>query len=486
MIPDYAWTRLYLAALGVLVIGAAGCAVGAALDVTGFFRAWLCTFLFWLGIPLAGVTLVLVHDLSGGEWMGTARPLLNAAIATMPIASLAGIPAFIGLHSLYSWTHPAPSLGNTFYLNVNAFLLRYAVYIVLWNLLAAFALWAPRGERTPIPPALSWLSGVALALLAVSTGFASIDWILSLEPAFWSSIFPMTVGAGWFNTGLALVLFIIATVGWPAGERRDHMADIAAILLATTIFWAYVEFMQFLIIWEENLKSEIPWYLLRITTPWARALSIAVGFGFFVPFFALLTQPGKRSRGVVATVCFLILISRVADKWWLVLPEFAKTGPLWLDAAAIFALGGLMMLLYFAAGWPRVRRRSGRSIMAELEERVEDNPDTAYEQSDWPLGMIGLVLLGTLILLVIAPFVLIGAFPGSVSDVSRALTVEPPQPRLQKDPSEDLAKFMADEDKRLNSYYWIDKKKGIVHIPIEQAMKEITEEGIDGFPRGKP
>jgi hypothetical protein len=124
--------------------------------------------------------------------------------------------------------------------------------------------------------------------------------------------------------------------------------------------------------------------------------------------------------------------------------------------------------------------------MAELEERVEDNPKTAYEQSDWPLGMIGLILLGTLIFLVISPFVLIGAFPNAVSDVSRALTVEPPQPRLQTDPSEDLAKFMADEDKRLNSYYWIDKKKGIVHIPIEQAMKQVAEEGIDGFPRGKP
>ena len=124
--------------------------------------------------------------------------------------------------------------------------------------------------------------------------------------------------------------------------------------------------------------------------------------------------------------------------------------------------------------------------MAEIAERVEDNPETAFEKSDWPLGTIGLVLLGTLIFLVIAPFVLIGAFPQAVSDVSRALTVEPPQPRLQTDPSEDLTKFLVDEDKRLNTYYWIDKKKGIVHIPIEQAIRELAEEGIDGFPRGKP
>jgi len=342
-----AWARLNLTALSALVLGVIGCAVGAAIDVTGFFRAWLCTFLFWLGVPLAGVTLVLVHDLSGGEWMATARPVLNAAIAIMPIACFAGIPAFIGLHELYSWTHPAPSLGNTSYLNTHAFLLRYAAYIVLWNLLAAFALWGPRQDGEPIAPALSWLSGLGLILLAFSAAFASIDWILSLEPAFWSSIFPMIAGSAWFNTGLALMLFVVAVIPALGDRHRGQMADIAAILLATTILWAYVDFMQFLIIWEENLKSEIPWYLLRIGGPWAGALFVSVGFGFFVPFFALLTYPGKRSCAVVATVCSLILISRIADKWWLVLPEFRHAGPFWLDAAAILALGGLMLLLFF-------------------------------------------------------------------------------------------------------------------------------------------
>ena len=124
--------------------------------------------------------------------------------------------------------------------------------------------------------------------------------------------------------------------------------------------------------------------------------------------------------------------------------------------------------------------------MAEIAEHVEDNPNTAFEKSDWPLGTVALVLLGTLIFLVIASIVLMAAFPRAVSDVSRALTVEPPQPRLQTDPPEDLAKFLVNEDRRLNTYYWIDKKKGIVHIPIEQAMQQLAGEGIDGFPRGKP
>ena len=349
MISDRTWTRLNLGTLCALVIGVAGCAVGAALDVTGFFRAWLCTFLFWLGVPLAGISLVMVHDLTGGEWMATARPLLNSAIATMPLATLAGIPAFIGLHDLYSWTHPAPNLGNIFYLNTNAFLLRYAVYIVLWNALAAYSLWGPRSEAEPIAPGLSWLSGIGLVLLAFSASFAAIDWIMSLEPAFWSSIFMMVNGASWFNTGLALILLVIALGGPALCSNRSHMTDLAAILLAATIFWAYVEFIQFLVIWEENLKDEIPWYLIRFYSVWKPAILISVALGFFVPFFALLTQPGKRNRSVVAAVCCLILVSRIADRWWLVLPEFHPAGPFWLDVAAILALGGLMLLLYFAA-----------------------------------------------------------------------------------------------------------------------------------------
>jgi hypothetical protein len=351
-----------LLALAVFAIGAIGCIVGGIVDAAGFFRAWLCAYLLWLGLPLCGVTLVLVHDLSGGNWMATARPFLDAAIVTMPLATLAGIPAFVGLHNLYSWTHPAPDLNNYFYLNPIAFFVRYGIYVVLWNLLAAFALWAPRGAATPIPSALSWLSGIGLVLLAFSCGFASIDWILSVEPTFWSSIFSYRAGAGWFNTGMALVLLSVALIGVPVGERREHMADLSMILLATTIFWAYTEFIQFLIIWEENIKHEIHWYLVRLVPVWQPALYVAAGFGFFVPFFVLLWAPAKRSRAVVATVCTLILIARIADTWWLVLPEYSTAGPFWLDVAAVLALGGLMVLLFFclvrrpealrSGGWP--------------------------------------------------------------------------------------------------------------------------------------
>lgn len=345
-----------ISAIILSAIGIAGCIMGALSDWSAFAHAWLSTYVFWLGIPLAGTTLVLVHDLSGGEWMETARPALAAAIMTMPLASLAGIPAFVDLKSLYSWTSPPPGLPNVFYLNPTGFFVRFGVDLVLWNGLAAFALWGPREGKEPIPPRLSWLSGIGLIILAFSASFAAIDWILSLEPTFWSSIFSYAQLASWFNTGMAMVVFTVAVWGWPTDRRRQHMSDLSRILLATTIFWAYVEFMQILIIWEENLKTEIPWYLKRLDSPWHPAIYVSAGLGFVVPFFVLLWAPSKYSRGVVATICLSILASRIAHTWLLLMPEFTGPTPFWLDVAALFALGGLMGLL-FAFGLRDVRRR---------------------------------------------------------------------------------------------------------------------------------
>jgi hypothetical protein len=124
--------------------------------------------------------------------------------------------------------------------------------------------------------------------------------------------------------------------------------------------------------------------------------------------------------------------------------------------------------------------------MAEPVEIREDNPDAAYEPSDWRLRPLGLTYLGIFIFLVVAPLVLMWVYSSAVPDVSRALTVKPPAPELQTNPSQDLAAFRAEQDRKLNTYYWIDKQKGVVHIPIEQAMKSLAEQGIDGFPQGKP
>jgi hypothetical protein len=124
------------------------------------------------------------------------------------------------------------------------------------------------------------------------------------------------------------------------------MSDLARILLATIIFWGYIEFVQFLIIWEENLKTEIPWYLKRLHSVWKPAIDVSTGLGLVIPFWLLLWGPSKRNRAVVAAACGCILLGRIADAWLLVLPEFKTSSPLWLDFAAMAALGGAMVLMF--------------------------------------------------------------------------------------------------------------------------------------------
>jgi len=124
--------------------------------------------------------------------------------------------------------------------------------------------------------------------------------------------------------------------------------------------------------------------------------------------------------------------------------------------------------------------------MADLAKVKQNNPQTAYEQEDWPIGKVGLIYFGIFVFLVISPFILMAAYPSAVSDVSRKLLVKPLSPELQVDPQQDLKSFRLHEDQRLHTFYWVDKAKRIVHIPIEQAMKKLSQSGIDGFPKGQP
>jgi hypothetical protein len=121
--------------------------------------------------------------------------------------------------------------------------------------------------------------------------------------------------------------------------------------------------------------------------------------------------------------------------------------------------------------------------MAEPGIVLRENENTAYEKSDWPIGRIGLVFLVTFLLLAVTPFILILAFPDSLSDISHRLAIAPPPPRQQVAPSTDLAGYIAEQKRKLDTYYWIDRDRGIVHIPIEEAMKRVAEHGIDGFPK---
>jgi hypothetical protein len=158
-----------------------------------------------------------------------------------------------------------------------------------------------------------------------------------------------------------------------------------------------------------------------------------------------------------------------------------RPGARMLLAVAVFS--GLFVWRFLIPRGPAPVRRP---IPPGAAGHEDADPGVAYEPTDWPLGPIGLIFLGTLALLVISCVVLIAAYRSALPDVDREVRIAPPGPRLQTNPEADLARFRAEEARRLNTYYWIDKQKGIVHIPIEQAMQNLASAGIPGFPKGKP
>jgi hypothetical protein len=187
-------------------------------------------------------------------------------------------------------------------------------------------------------------------LMGYTATLAAVDWLMSIEPDWFSSVYGMMTGAGQFVTALSLVLAVVALGGPPLGMERaafgKDLANLATILLAVLIFWAYCAYSQWLIIWEENLRFEIPWYLERLRAGWHAVIEAVAFAHFIVPFFLLVWTPAKRSRAMVATACGLVLVAHWLDVWWLVLPPFHETGFGWLDPLVALGLGGIWACLF--------------------------------------------------------------------------------------------------------------------------------------------
>jgi hypothetical protein len=333
-----------LLALITLVAAGTATAIGAVLDPVAFFAAWLGAFWYWLALPLGALALLMIHNMTGGAWMVSARAPLEASAATMPLFILAFVPVLIGLHDLYPWTRTPPS--NHWYLNLHFFGIRAAIYFVVWNF---FALWqlrtVPNGPRSQV------LSGIGLILLGYSVTWAAIDWIMSIEPDWFSSIYGMMAGSGEFVIALSFALVAIIGVRSASGVEdeafRRHLASLATILLAVDIFWAYTSYSQWVIIWEENLRSEIGWYLERSNALWRTIIVTIVIVHLIVPLLTLVWTPAKRRPGLVRNVAILLLIGGMLQTWWLILPPFHDAGIAWRAPVALFALGGVWLWLFF-------------------------------------------------------------------------------------------------------------------------------------------
>jgi hypothetical protein len=326
------------------IVGGLGLAAGLIAALTEprlFFVGWLFGFVLWIGLALGALLLLMAHDLTGGIWGETLQAPLEAAVATMPIAAIAGLPLLPGLAQIYPWLQPAHAAdaGNHLYLSQTFFLLRALCYFVIWLGFAALTL-RPRPRLTSAP-------GLILAALAAT--FAAFDWTMSLEPKWNSTIYGLFVTVTEAEAALAL-----ATLAAVARERsRQRLNPLGSLLFAGVLLWAYLAFMQFLIIWEENLPDEISWYLARIADGWLWMTAAIALCGFALPFAILVWWPLKCRPVSLAAAAALLLLGYALTQSWLIFPALpGKLG--WPAAAAFFGIGGVWLAV---ADWRLERGR---------------------------------------------------------------------------------------------------------------------------------
>ncbi len=352
-----------------LLVGAAGLVIGVAGVLLGispeqFFRSYLTGFMFCLGIALGSMAVMMIHHLTGGGWGMVSRRPLEAAARTLPLLTLYFVPiAVFGLKPLYLWAHPEVVAGDTalqlksLYLNVPFFLGRAAFYFLAWNVIAlTLSRWSrEQDELGPRPIGTErkfrLLSSGGLLVYALTITFASIDWVMSLDPHWFSTIFGILFMGGQGLAALAFVIIVLASIrDLPplAGTIRPlHFHDLGKLMFAFVMLWAYFSFSQFLIIWSGNLPEEIPWYVERMHGVWGAVAVALIVVQFAAPFLLLLSRELKRNARLLRNVAIVVLGMRFFDLLWLIKPG-TEGAPLlhWMDVVLPAGMFGLWLFVF--------------------------------------------------------------------------------------------------------------------------------------------
>jgi hypothetical protein len=353
--------RLRRNALIAGCVGLALSAVGLLFDRPRFFQSYLVAYTFWLGVALGSLALVMIQHLTGGVWGLVLRRTLEAATRTLPLFALLFVPLAFGLSDLYEWARPEAVAEDKLlqhkqpYLNVPFFLVRAAAYFVVWLLLTFFLnRWSDEQDATgdpQLPRRFRLLSASGLVLYGLTVSFMAIDWLMSLEPHWFSTIYGALVGMGQVLSAFAFAVALVVLVadGTPLAGllSRQEMRDLGNLLLAFVMVWAYLSFSQFLLIWSGNLPEEIPYYLRR-GGGWQAVGALLIFGHFALPFFLLLLRDVKENRRLLAGVAIGVLVMRWVDAYWHVEPAFSPEYLTlhWLDVTATVGIGGVWLAVF--------------------------------------------------------------------------------------------------------------------------------------------
>jgi hypothetical protein len=309
--------------------------------------------------PLAWLMLQFV---TGGAWGLVIRRACEAAARTLPLTILMFLPIVIGINNLYPWPHKNLVQADELlrhkapYLNTPFFLLRAAIYFGGWMLLSWWlnrcsAVEDEQGHDV-VHTKFGRASAPGLVFWAFSVTFMAIDWILSADPKWFSTIYGMLFMASQGLTSLAFLIALMVVLSFrrPMSEVLNprHLHDLGKLMLALVMVWAYFAFSQFLIIWAGNLPEEIPWYLIRLNNGWGWVALLLVFGHFALPFALLLSRDLKRNFRLLRGIAIFVLCVRFIDLYWLVMPTFRRQsfGLSWMDVTIPAGLLGLW-LWYF-------------------------------------------------------------------------------------------------------------------------------------------
>jgi hypothetical protein len=332
-------------------------------------HAYLFAYVYWLMIPLGCTAILMMHHLTGGWWGYPIRRLLEAGSRTFSVMALLFLPIVIWMKQIYPWVNPADDMAGDpnyhfklVYLNPNFFIVRAIIYFAILMGLAHFLnKWSREQDSTGDPRLAKYLEGISgpgLILWGMAVSFSMIDWVMSLEPKWFSTIYGMIFMIVGALTAMSFVIFVLRRLvdddrGREIKEKvtPGQFNDLGNLMLAFTMLWAYLSFSQFLIIWSGNIKDEIPWYMTRAFGTWGKLAVFLIILHFALPFLLLLQRNIKRRVHRLSTVAAMMILVSIVDVYWLIVPAYEKDGAhlgslVW-DIFYLVVIGFIWIATYF-------------------------------------------------------------------------------------------------------------------------------------------
>lgn len=345
-------------ALGLGVLGWVACVIAYFQNKDQFFSAYLSSYVYWLSLAIGATFFVMIQRLTQAEWSVVVRRLAETAMLCLVIMGPLFLPVLLGSHNLYEWLHPDvvahdPILkGKSGYLNQTFFIIRAAIFIVLWAFIAwklySYSVNQDKNGDPKETRKAAKLSAPGVPILIVSATFAAIDWLMSLQPHWYSTMWGVYFFAGGGVTFIALLILISV---WLRSNgilneviTVEHYHDLGKLLFAFNVFWTYIAFGQYFLIWYANLPEEVIFFTARKVGSWTNVSWLLLFGHFVIPFLVLLPRTSKRHPIILPAAAAWMLFIHALDHFWIVMPvrnpEGVNFGALWMNVATLAAIGG--------------------------------------------------------------------------------------------------------------------------------------------------